>query len=75
MQREFAYLFTREITYIHVYIYTEILAYYDIDLNTKWPPEAILFFRLMPKNHKVLVIWDLNGYGEYEIWLVYLWQS
>ena len=32
-QREFAYLFTREITYIHVYIYiyTEILTYYDID--------------------------------------------
>ena len=33
---------------------------------TKWPPEAILFFRLMPKIIKFFVIWDLNGYGEYE---------
>ena len=28
--------------------------------------KTILFFRVIPKKHKVLVIWDLNGYGEYE---------
>ena len=33
---------------------------------TKWPPEASLFFPIDAKNHRVLVIWDLNGYGEYE---------
>ena len=33
---------------------------------TKWPPEAILFFPIDATNHGVLVIWDLNGYGEYE---------
>ena len=25
-----------------------------------------MFFPIDAKNHKVLVIWDLNGYGEYE---------
>ena len=30
-------------------------------------------FPIDAKNHRVLVIWDLNGYGEYE--LVYWWQS
>ena len=29
---------------------------------TKWLPTAILD----DKYHRVLVIWDLNGYGEYE---------
>ena len=32
-------------------------------------------FPIDAKNHRVLVIWDLNGYGEYEFWYVYLWQS
>ena len=25
-----------------------------------------MFFLIDDKNHRVLVIWDLNGYGEYE---------
>ena len=32
----------------------------------KWAPEAIFVFPIDVKNHKVLVIWDLNCYGEYE---------
>ena len=33
-------------------------------------------FSIDAKNHKVLVIWDLNGYGEYEFDdKVYLWQG
>ena len=32
-------------------------------------------FRLMTKIIGVLVIWDLNGYGEYEFDSMYLWQS
>ena len=35
-------------------------------LFSKWLPAAILFFPSDAKNHKDLVIWDLNGYGEYE---------
>ena len=31
----------------------------------KMAPEAILFFPIDAKNNRVLVIWELNGYGEY----------
>ena len=32
-------------------------------------------FPIDAKNHKVLVIWDLDGYGEYEFDWCILWQS
>ena len=33
-------------------------------------------FPIDAKNHRILVIWDLDGYGEYEFeWCMYWWQS
>ena len=33
---------------------------------TKWATRGHFVFPIDAKNHRVLVIWDLKGYGEYE---------